>query len=78
MSEIVKPSDNAHLVEFSLKEDKFEEVRKKGPNKWIKAHLLDGSNKIILSIAILTTLISAIFTSATMVVVMPTMSCSGR
>jgi len=62
-------SVKAPLVEFSLESDRFIKARQKGARAWIIAHLLDGPNKYILFIAILTTIIAAILASATMVIV---------
>ena len=69
MSEDLDISAKAPLVEFSPEKDRFIKARQKGPRKWIITHLLDGSNKYILLIAIFTTIIAAILSSATIVMV---------
>jgi ABC-type bacteriocin/lantibiotic exporter with double-glycine peptidase domain len=58
-------SKNNKFVEFSPEKDKFEKVRQKGPVRWIIAHFLYGSNKIIIFIVLFSTVFAAILGSAT-------------
>ncbi|MFX1256779.1 MAG: ABC transporter ATP-binding protein [Promethearchaeota archaeon] len=64
-----KKSINNYYVEFSPEKDKFKRFRQKSPNRWILAHILTGSNKIFVIVVFFTTIIAAILTSATMIVV---------
>ena len=69
MKNNAKSSYSIPIVEFSPEKDRFIKARQKGARQWIIAHLFDGPNKYILLIAILTTIIAAILSSATMVMV---------
>jgi ATP-binding cassette subfamily B protein len=47
------------LVEFSPGKDPYIKARKKGANRWILAHLFHGSNKVFISVIILTIILAA-------------------
>ncbi len=69
MKDIIISSESSPIVEFSPEKDRFIKARQKGARRWIVAHLLYGPNKYILFIAIITTIIAAILSSATIVMV---------
>jgi ATP-binding cassette subfamily B protein len=47
------------VVEFSPGKDPYIKARKKGANRWILAHLFHGSNKVFISVIILTIILAA-------------------
>ena len=47
------------LVEFSPGKDPYIKARKKGASRWILAHVFHGSNKVFISVIILTIILSA-------------------
>lgn len=62
--------DSNRKMEFMAEEiDPFSDVRQKGPNRWIIAHILHGSNKIYVLIIFLGTIIYTILSSAIMIIV---------
>ena len=50
---------SAPLVEFSPGKDPYIKARKKGASRWILAHLFHGSNKVFISVIILTIILAA-------------------
>ena len=68
MSEVVKLQVN-HKVEFSPEKDRFIRARQRGPRQWIIAHMLVGSNKLIVLTIFIGTIITAIMNSGLMVII---------
>jgi len=61
-------------VEFSPEIDRFIKTRQKGTRQWILAHLFHKSNKYFIIIVLLTTIVSANLSSASLVVLGLTIS----
>ena len=61
-------------VEFSPEKDRFIKTRRQGTRQWILAHLFHKSNKYFIIIVLLTTILSANLTSASLVVLGMTIS----
>ncbi|MHA2245531.1 MAG: ABC transporter ATP-binding protein [Candidatus Hodarchaeales archaeon] len=61
--------NNTFKVEFSPEEDKFVRARQKGPRQWIIAHVLVGSNKLIVLTIFLGTILTATLNSSLMVII---------
>ncbi len=55
-------------LEFSPEEDKFKVYREKGVNNWIIAHILKGSNKLILILMIILIIGRSLLTSGNVVI----------
>ena len=68
MSKSNTKPDELNQLEFSPEEDKFKVYRKKGVNNWIIAHILKGTNKLILILMIVLIICRSIFTSGTIVI----------
>ncbi|MHA2051730.1 MAG: ABC transporter ATP-binding protein [Promethearchaeota archaeon] len=62
-------SNQKHFVEFSPGKDPFEKARRKGSRSWILKHVLHGSNKYLVTLILITTLISSNFSSITYVLI---------
>ncbi|MHA1886281.1 MAG: ABC transporter transmembrane domain-containing protein, partial [Promethearchaeota archaeon] len=62
-------SNQKHFVEFSPGKDPFEKARRKGSRSWIFKHLLHGSNKYLVALVLITTIISSNFSSITYVLI---------
>jgi len=60
---------NTHYVEFSPGKDPFEKARRKGIRSWILKHIFHGSNKFLLFIVLITTLIASNLSSIIMVII---------
>ncbi|MFX1537128.1 MAG: ABC transporter ATP-binding protein [Promethearchaeota archaeon] len=58
-----------HKVEFSPEEDKFIKARQKGPRQWIIAHMFAGSNKLIVLVIFMGTILTATMNSGLMVII---------
>ncbi len=58
-----------HKVEFSPEVDKFANARQKGPRQWIIAHMLAGSNKLIVFTIFIGTILTATLNSGLMVII---------
>lgn len=56
-------------TEFILEKDPFEKVRKKGPIRWIIAHILYGSNKYLIFLSFLGGILSSILSSEIMIII---------
>lgn len=61
--------NNAAETEFRPEQDRYAMVRKKGPWRWILAHLFAGSNKVIIIFVFVTIIITSNLSSYTMIVV---------
>ncbi|MHA2398853.1 MAG: ABC transporter ATP-binding protein [Promethearchaeota archaeon] len=62
-------SNQKHFVEFSPGKDPFEKARRKGSRNWILKHVFHGSNKYLVTIILITTIISSNFSSITYVII---------
>ncbi|MHA2401277.1 MAG: ABC transporter ATP-binding protein [Promethearchaeota archaeon] len=62
-------SSQKHFVEFSLGKDPFEKARRKGSRRWILTHIFHGSNKYLVTLVLITTIISSNFSSITYVII---------
>ncbi|MFX1320133.1 MAG: ABC transporter ATP-binding protein [Promethearchaeota archaeon] len=60
---------NTHYVEFSPGKDPFEKARRKGSRSWILKHIFYGSNKILLLIVLITTIITSNLNSIIFVII---------
>ncbi|MFW9987542.1 MAG: ABC transporter ATP-binding protein [Candidatus Odinarchaeota archaeon] len=60
---------NTHYVEFSPGKDPFETVRQKGPRRWILKHIFHRSNKILLFIVLITTIIASNLSSIIFIII---------
>ncbi|MHA1263641.1 MAG: ABC transporter ATP-binding protein [Candidatus Helarchaeota archaeon] len=56
-------------MEFSLEKDPFQNVRRKGPIRWIIAHIFAGTNKLLFFFTLFSTILSSILSSAMIVIV---------
>jgi len=61
--------DQIENYEFTPEEDKFADVRKKGANRWILAHVFHGKNKLIFAVMVLTIIIISVLSSGVLIVV---------
>ncbi|MBY9019983.1 MAG: ABC transporter ATP-binding protein [Candidatus Lokiarchaeota archaeon] len=57
------------LVEFSPGKDSYIKARKKGASRWILAHLFHGSNKVFISVIILTIILAANISSIVYIII---------
>ena len=55
--------ENNQILEFSPGKDHFEKARKKSVRRWIFSHILYGTNKIFISIVLITTVVTSILAS---------------
>ena len=62
-------SDQKHYVEFSPGEDPFEKARRKGSRSWIFSHILHGSNKWLVAIVLVTTILTSNLNSISSVII---------
>ncbi len=62
-------SNQKHFVEFSPGKDPFEKARRKGSRNWILKHVFHGSNKYLVTLILITTIISSNFSSITYVII---------
>ncbi|MBY9007529.1 MAG: ABC transporter ATP-binding protein [Candidatus Lokiarchaeota archaeon] len=69
MAKLDKNFKKDYLVEFSIDGAHSFHIKNKKPSRWILAHILHGSNKIYISIVLVTTIIAAMLSSALMIVV---------
>jgi ATP-binding cassette subfamily B protein len=64
-----KVTGNEKKTEFMPEKDKFVKARMKGPRRWIIAHMLAGSNKVIVFLIFMGTILTATLGSGLMVLI---------